>query len=234
MDTNTLFMQVASKYFFIALAIEVVLALIYAILNRKRIREKSFWHNGGAFLYSINAFVFFGSFLFMLLKPAEIQEKVINKEPEVITQINIIEKENIIDVPSIMLPLEPEGEQAVIIDSTSIEMEEFMKGFYGENVNFFNNRQNATYLAKNGEITNYSGLDIDEIQYNKTDITTTIQLDDMGYQTVWVFSDLAHSEIVSSKTKVMLYVPRQLTEEKIQDLKQMNRDITIIAIDEIC
>lgn len=234
MDSNTLFMQVAPKYFFIALAIEVVLALIYAISNRKRIRNKSFLYNGGAFLFSVNALIFFVSFCVMLLKPAEIRQKVVNKEPEVITEVNIIEKENIIDVPSIILPLEPEGEQAVIIDTTSLEMEQFMQGFYGENVYFFNNRQDATYLVKNGGLSNYSGLDIDKIEYIESDSVTTIQLDNMDYKTVWVFSDLSNAEFESSNTKVMLYVPRQLTKEELQVLKQKNGDITIIAIDEIC
>lgn len=234
MDSNTLFMQYAPKCFVIAFVIEVVLAIIYAIANRKKQKNLQYWKKGGALLFIFNTSIFFVVFCYLFFKPADIHEKVITLEPEVITEINVIEKENVIDVPSIMLPIDPKGNQAVIIDTTSIQMKEFMKDFYGENVYFFNNRQEATYLVKTEGVENYSGLDIAKIEYSEVNMTRTIELDDMNYQTIWVFSDLYHLDIISNDTKVMLYVPRQITEQEIQMLKQTNSDITIIAIEQIC
>lgn len=234
MDSNTLFMQYAPKCLAIAFVIEVVLAIIYAIANRKKQKDLLYWKKGGILLVFFNTSIFFVVFCCLLFKPANIHEKVITLEPEVITEINVIEKENVIDVPSIMLPIEPKGNQAVIIDTTSIQMKEFMKDFYGENVYFFNNRQEATYLVKTEGVENYSGLDIAKIEYSEVNMTRTIELDDMNYQTIWVFSDLYHLDIISNDTKVMLYVPRQITEQEIQMLKQTNSDITIIAIEQIC
>lgn len=233
MDSNTAFWEAIQKCFPVALIIELMIVLLYVIINRKHPKNTSYWQRCGMLLFATNAIIFFTTFCFTVFGPKEMVERKVTLEPETVTQVNYIEKENVIDVPSIMLPLEPEGNQAVIIDAMSLEMEEFMKGFYGENVYFFNNRQDATYLAKTEGLANYSGLDIAEIQYSNSNSITTIQLDDMNYQTVWVFSDLTHLDIVSSNTKVMLYVPKQLTDKELQKLKQTNSDITIIAIDQI-
>ena len=233
MDSNTLFEVAALKYLPVALIIEIVIIFIYAVAKRRYPKDKTYWQKLGIFTFGVNLVIFFITFGYLVLRPKEVREKVVTLEPETITEINIIEKENVIEVPSIMLPLEPEGNQAVLIDVKSLKMKEFMEGFYGENVYFFNNRQDATYLAKSEGLTNYSGLDISEIEYSQTDTITTINLDDMKYETVWVFSDLSYTNIISSDTKVMLYVPRQLTDEELQKLKQTNSDITIIAIEQI-
>lgn len=233
MDSNTVLLEAIQKFFPIALITELIIVLFFVIVNRKYRKNRAYWQRCGILVLGINTIIFFITFWYIQFRPKEIVERVVTLEPETITQVNYIEKENVIDVPSIMLPLEPEGNQAVIIDAMSLEMEEFMKGFYGENVYFFNNRQDATYLAKTEGLANYSGLDIAEIQYSNSNSITTIQLDDMNYQTVWVFSDLTHLDIVSSNTKVMLYVPKQLTDKELQKLKQTNSDITIIAIDQI-
>ena len=42
---------------------------------------------------------------------------------------NIIKKENIIEIPSIILPIKPEGDEAVVIDTSSEELGAFMKEF---------------------------------------------------------------------------------------------------------
>lgn len=233
MDSNTLFEAAALKYLPIALIVEAVIILIFVIINRKNSKNKAYWQRLGIFTFGVNLVIFFITFGYLVLRPKEVRKEVVTLEPETVTEINIIEKENIIEVPSIMLPLEPKGNQAVLIDVKSLEMKKFMEGFYGENVYFFNNRQDATYLAKSEGLTNYSGLDITEIEYSQTDSITNISLDDMNYETVWVFSDLISTNIVSSNTKVMLYVPRQLTDEELQNLKQTNSDITIIAIEQL-
>jgi len=233
MDSNTALLEAIQKFFPIALITELIIVLLYVIINRKCRKNRAYWQRCGILVFGINTIIFFITFWYIQFRPKEIVERKVTLEPETITQVNYIEKENVIDVPSIVLPLEPEGNQAIIIDAMSLEMEEFMKGFYGENVYFFNNRQDATYLAKTEGVANYSGLDIAEIEYSNTNGITTIQLDDMNYQTVWVFSDLTHLDIVSSNTKVMLYVPKQLTDKELQKLKQTNSDITIIAIDQI-
>ena len=233
MDSNTLFEVAALKYLPIAFIIEAVIILIFVIINRKYSKNKAYWQRLGIFTIGVNLIIVFITFGYLLLRPKEVREKVVTLEPETITEINIIEKENIIEVPSIMLPLEPKGNQAVLIDVKSLKMKEFMEGFYGDNVYFFNNRQDATYLAKSEGLTNYSGLDITQIEYSETDSITTINLDDMKYETVWVFSDLSYTNIISSDTKVMLYVPRQLTDEELQKLKQTNSDITIVAIEQL-
>lgn len=143
MTSNEVFALIAPKCLAAALIIDLALIIIYVIRHKKK--GISLW-NLLAVLIGYNALIASISFFFSFLAPATIVERTVTLKPEVITQTHVIEKENIIEVPSIMLPLNPEGTQAIVIDTTSTLMKSFMDGFYGENVYFFNNRQEATYI----------------------------------------------------------------------------------------
>ena len=233
MDSNTVFMEIVPKSLAILLAINLVFIIIFVIANRKDKKDIEYFSRLGITLIGDNIIAFLVILCIVFFLPKKTEEQTIILEPEVIIKENIIEKENIIDVPSIILPLNPEGEQAIIIDSTSNKMEEFMNDFYDENVYFFNSRQNEIFILKEEGLQNYSGLDFEKIEYEQSNSTLTLQLDDVGYNTIWLFSDLSQINIESSKCNVILYVPKQLTEEETRALKEVNSNITIITIEQI-
>lgn len=233
MTSNELFALLAPECAIATLITNVVLVAVYCLRHKKSLKSIKTWMHGIAVFIAFNAilvfvFMFFGFFLV----PPTIAERTVNLKPEVITKINVVEKENIIEVPSIMLPLNPSGTQAVVIDSTSAKMEPFMKQFYGENVYFFNNRQDATFLLQENGLQNYSGLDISQIEYYESIQKIPLHLDKLGFETIWLFSDLSHIEFTPTNCNVILYVPYQLTEEQVTQLKT-NGNITIITIESL-
>lgn len=178
----------------------------------------------------INTFIFIGFAAAITFKPATYDYKVVKPAPEVITRVNTIEKEVIIDAPSIVLPITPEGEQAIVIDTNSRDLKQFIKEFYGQNVEFFNQRQNATFLMKNGNFENYTALNISDIQYQESDLIQ-VNVDELGFDTIWLFSDLTNIELLPTKCKVILYTPQQLSQEEIKEIKAKG-NITVISIEQ--
>lgn len=232
MDSNAQFLQVAPMCLLITLAINAVLIAIYCFRHRKYKVDNRFLFNLEVVLIGANTAIFFVTMCILFFGPTTVTQRSVTLEPEIITDVNIVEKENVIDVPSIMLPLNPEGKQAVVIDTTSLKMKSFMDGFYGDNVYFFNNRQDSNFLFGTDGLQNYSGLDITKIEYKDSNSTTTLQLDEMGFETIWLFSDLSNVVLTPTKCKVVLYVPRQLTTVETEAIKS-NGNITIITIDQI-
>ncbi len=233
MTSNELFALLAPKCAIATLSINAALVAVFCLRNRKIIKERQTWLHGIIYLFCSNAilsciFMIFGFFL----APTTIIERTVILKPEVIKVPKIIKEENIIEVPSIMLPLTPEGSQAVLIDTTSIEIEPFMRDFYGENVYFFNNRQDATFLLKADGVENYSGLDISQIEYCEISGSMLLQLDELGFETIWLFSNLSHIELMPTNCNVILYSPCQLNAEQITKLKA-NCKITIISVETI-
>lgn len=198
---------------------------------RRRLRSSFTWFRCGVLLFFANTLFFFLTMFFgVFFAPATVVERSVALQPETITKTKVIEEENIIEVPSIMLPLSPEGPQAVVIDTTSTRMDSFMDQFYGENVHFFNSRQDATFLLNANGTENYSGLDISQIDYKDVNQKVTLSLDELDYETIWLFSDLSHIELMPTIRNVILYVPYQLTNEQIMELKSKGY-ITIITVE---
>ena len=131
---------------------------------------------------------------------------------------------------SIVLPITLEGEQAIVIDTNSMAMSQFVEEFYGQNVEFFTQRQNATFLLKDSDFKNHTALNISDIQYKESD-SVKANLDELGFDTIWLFSDLTNIELLPTTCKVILYTPQQLTEEEIKEIKT-NGNITIISIEQ--
>ncbi len=230
-------MQVAIICLLITFAINASYIAIFCIKNKKCKKDKRFWYCFEMYLIFLNTFIFFVTFSILFFSEAKVIQRSVILEPEVISEVVIVKKENLIYVPSIIIPLTPEGKQAIAIDTTSIDttsikMKSFMDEFYGENVNFFTNRQNATFLIEKSGIKNYTGLDLTDIQYNVSDSKIELYLDDLGFETIWLISDLSNITIMPTKCKVILYVPRKISNEEEQEIKTSG-EITILTIDQI-
>ena len=231
MTSNDIVREYFGECFLTTLILEFIIIAVFLIFNRKLIDSciKVVIERFLVWTATANTFVFIGIMVTILFVPTSIEHKTIKPEPEVVTQVNIIEKEVIIDVPSIVLPLTPTGEQAIIIDTNSTKMSNFIEEFYGQNVNFFNDRQDATFLLKKDKFENFTGMNISNIQYEETNMLN-VTFDELGFDTIWLFSDLSNINILPTKCKIILYIPYQLTEEEIEEIKSKG-DITIISIE---
>ena len=143
---------------------------------------------------------------------------------------DFIKKENIIEIPSIILPIKPEGDEAVVIDTSSEELGAFMKEFYGQNAEFFNQRNNATYSSNYNGFSNYTGLDLDKIEYKQENVKCIVNVDKLAVDTVWLFTDLKNLKLEPMQCKVIIYAPRSITEQELKELKELG-DVTVITID---
>ena len=232
MTSNDIVSLYAGECFVKTLILQVPIIIIFLIVNRKIIKIKKIIVP--KFLWTMaltNMFIFAFFAAAIALKPATFDYEVVKPAPKVITQVNTVEKEVIIDAPSIVLPIAPEGEQAIVIDTNSTAMNEFIEEFYGQNVEFFTQRQNATFLLKgNGKLENHTALDISDIQYEESDLIKA-NLDESGFDTIWLFSDLKNMELLPTECKIILYTPQQLTEEEIKEIKTSG-NITIISIEQ--
>lgn len=239
MTSDQLFMYLAPRCLIATLLIIVAIAILCFLGHVKAKNLKSYWYDVRMAIIGIGTFVFFILFLIVFFLPnSSISDflptikhrKEIVLPAEEIEVVNIIEQEHVINIPSIVLPLQPEGEQAIVIDISS-ELKSFINGFYEENVEFFNQRQKATYLFSSEGFKNFTGLELNSIQYEETETSTyTINLDQLGYETIWLFTDLS-TELEPTTCKVILYVPRSITEQEMENLKKVG-DVTIITIEE--
>lgn len=239
MTSDQLFMYLAPRCLIATLAINAVLAILCFIGHLIHKNLKSYWYDLRLSIISVDTFLMFVLFMIVFFLPnsaiseflpTRTEHKTIVLPAEEIEVVNPIEHENIIEIPSIVLPLEPEGEQAVVIDISSEELKTFMNDFYGENVEFFNQRQKATFLSNGNGFQNFTGLDLREIQYVEETETTTVNLDQLGYETIWLFTDLEHMTFEPTNCKVMLYVPRAITQSELNQLKELG-DVTVITIE---
>lgn len=231
MTSNDIIRLYAGECFVKTVILQVAIVIIFLLVNRKLIKIKKIIIP--KFLWTmalINMFIFIGFAATIVFKPSSYDYKVVKPAPEIITQVNTIEKEVIIDAPSIVLPITPEGEQAIVIDTNSMAMSQFVEEFYGQNVEFFTQRQNATFLLKDSDFKNHTALNISDIQYKESD-SVKANLDELGFDTIWLFSDLTNIELLPTTCKVILYTPQQLTEEEIKEIKT-NGNITIISIEQ--
>lgn len=240
MNSNELFMYLAPRCLFVTLAINAILAII-SFFGHKRKLSQRLWYDLRFAMIGLDSFLAACFFMIAFLVPNSIISGFLPTIPkyetvvipaEVIEVENIIEKENIIEVPSIILPLRPEGNQAIVIDTSSKELGYFMKSFYGENVNFFNERQQATYLYTNGEFQNYTELNLNDIQYKDEENASPINLNKLGYETIWLFTDLKNIQFEAVDVKVVMYVPHTITKEQLENLKTLG-DVTVITIEEV-
>ncbi len=168
MTSDQLFMYLAPRCLIATLLIIVAIAILCFWGHVKAKNLKSYWYDVRMAIIGIGTFVFFILFLIVFFLPnSSISDflptikhrKEIVLPAEEIEVVNIIEQEHIINIPSIVLPLQPEGEQAIVIDISS-ELKSFMNGFYEENVEFFNQRQKATYLFSSEGFKNFTGLEL--------------------------------------------------------------------------
>lgn len=238
MTSDQIFMYLAPRCLLLTLLIIVAIAGLCFLGHLKAENLKNYWHDVRMAIIGIGTFVFFILMMIVFFLPNSAisdflptikHSETIVLPAEVIEEVNIIEQENVIDIPSIVLPLQPEGEQAIVIDTSSEDLKKFMNDFYGENVEFFNQRQKATYLLNSEGIENFTGLDFDSIQY-KENTAFTINLDQLGYETIWLFTDLSNIELEPTTCKVILYVPRNVTQSELEALKELG-DITVITIE---
>lgn len=239
MTSDQLFMYLAPRCLIATLVINAVLAILCFIGHLKTKSLKRYWRDVRLSIIGVDTFLVFALFMIVFFLPnsaisgflpTRTEHKTIVLPAEEIEVINPIEHENIIEIPSIVLPLEPQGEQAVVVDISSEGLKTFMDDFYGENVEFFNQRQKATFLSSGEGFQNFTGLDLRQIQYVEEAKTTTVNLDQLGYETIWLFTDLEHMTFEATTCKVMLYVPRAITQSELNHLKELG-DVTVITIE---
>lgn len=240
MTSDQLFMYLAPRSLLATVLIIVAIAILCFLGHLKVKNLKNYWYDVRIAIIGIGSFLFFILLMIVFLLPNSSisgflptikYSKEIVLPAEEIEVPNIIERENVIDIPSIVLPLQPEGEQAIVIHISS-ELKSFMNEFYGENVEFFNQRQKATYLFSSEGFKNFTGLDLNSIQYEETESSNcAINLDQLGYETIWLFTDLS-IELEPTTCKVILYVPRAISEQELENLKKVG-DVTIITIEEM-
>lgn len=239
MTSDQLFMYLAPRCLIATLVINAVIAILCFIGHLMHKNLKRYWYDLRVSIIGIDTFLVFALFMIIFFLPnsaisgflpTRTEYKTIVKPAEEIEVVNQITHENIIEIPSIVLPLEPEGEQAVVIDTSSEGLKTFMDDFYGENVEFFNQRQKATFLSNGSGFQNFTGLDLREIQYVEETGTTVVNLDQLGYETIWLFTDLEHMDFEATNCKVMLYVPRTITQSELAQLKELG-NVTVITIE---
>lgn len=231
MTSDDIIKMYAGECFIKTVILQVAIIFLFLIVNRKILNIKKIVIP--KFLWTmmlINMFIFIGHAAAITFKPATYDYKVVKPAPEVITRVNTIEKEVIIDAPSIVLPITPEGKQAIVIDTNSKKLEHFIKEFYGQNVEFFNQRQDATFLIKDSKFENYTALNISDIEYKDTEFSK-VNFDKLGFDTIWLFSDLTNIELLPMECKVILYTPQQLSQEEIKEIKTKG-NITVISIEQ--
>ena len=208
---------------FLTLAVELIVVIAYLIGHRKS------GFNWATFLvvqFGANALAVFIFFIIIIFLPKKTIERKIY-DTEVIESPYPTEIVKTIEIESIMLPLEPVGTQAVVINTLSTETSPFIHNIYKDNVAFFNARLDATFLLNENGFENYTGLDLSKIKY--TDGNTSVDLDELGFDTVWLFGDMYSVHIRSRKTLVFLYTP-YVDQDKAEELKLNNPNLTIIAI----
>lgn len=239
MNSNELFLYLAPRCLFATLIINAIVIIWYIWCTRKNRKRNIF--NMKAFIMGVDSLIAVMLFLIVFFVPNSIvsgflptitkyEEKVL--PAETIWVENIIEHENIIEIPSIILPIEPEGKEAVVIDTSSENLSTFMMQFYGENVEFFNSRQEATYLSSGNGFRNYTGIDLREIEYNEESNASIVNLDKLGYDTIWLFTDLKNMKLEAMHCKVVVYIPHSVTVQKIEELKTLG-DVTVITVENI-
>lgn len=237
MNSNELFLYLAPRCLIVTLIINAIVVMWYIWRTRKHQKRNLF--NMKACIIGVDSFLSFVLFMIVFFVPNSIvsgflptitkyEEKIL--PAETIEVENIIERENVIEIPSIVLPVQPEGDEAVVIDTSSKELGIFMKEFYGENVEFFNSRQDATYLSSSNGFKNYTGIDLNRIEYKDESVSTIVNLDKLDYDTIWLFTDFRNMKLEAMDCKVIVYVPLSVTVQEIEELKVLG-DVTIITID---
>ena len=227
MNSNELFLYLAPRCLIAMLLINFIVIVLYAVKHRNMPKNEILF-NAKILIIGVDAFLTFILFMIVFFVPNSIvgsflptitKNKTITLPAEVIEVENIIKKENIIEIPSIILPIKPEGDEAVVIDTSSEELGAFMKEFYGQNAEFFNQRNNATYLSNYNGFSNYTGLDLDKIEYKQENV-----------KCIWLFTDLKNLKLEPMQCKVIIYAPRSITEQELKELKELG-DVTVITID---
>lgn len=239
MNSNELFLHLAPRCLFVTLIINAIVIMWYIWRTRENLKRNSF--NMKALIIGVDSFIAAILFLIVFFVPNSIvsgflptitkyEEKIL--PAETIEIENTIEHENIVEIPSIVLPIEPEGKEAIVIDTSSAELSTFMTQFYGENVEFFNSRQEATYLSSSNGFRNYTGIGLDKIEYKEESNASIVNLDKLGYDTIWLFTDFKNMKLEEMHCKVVVYIPHSVTVQEIEKLKTLG-DVTIITIDNI-
>lgn len=241
MNSNELFMYLAPRCLIVTLVVNCLIVGWYTIKHKRRLKTKEFWWSAKILVIVMDTFVAFTLFMIVFFVPNSVisgflptitkyETKVLS--PEIIKEENIIEHENIIEIPSIILPLNPEGREAVVIDTSSEELRDFMYDFYGENVEFFNNREEATYLSNSNGFVNYTGIDLGQIVYKEEAVTSVVSLDKLGYDTIWLFTDFKNIKLEPMKCKVVVYSPHSISQKEIDEIKLLG-NVTIITVEDI-
>lgn len=239
MNSNELFLHLAPRCLLVTLIINAIVIMWYTWRTRKNLKRNLF--NMKALIIGVDSFITFILFMIVFFVPNSIVSGFLPTITKYETKIlpaetieieNTIEHENIIEIPSIVLPIKPEGKEAVVIDTSSEALSTFMSEFYGENVEFFNSRQEATYLSSGNGFRNYTGIDLNEIEYKDESGASMVNLDRLDYDTIWLFSDLKNMELEPMNCKVFIYVPHLITEKESEELKELG-DITVITIEEV-
>lgn len=243
MTSDEIFLYLAPRCLLATVLIIVAIAILCFWGHARNGNLRRYWYDVRISIIGIGIFVFFILFMIIFFLPnsgiSDFLPTIKHTETvvlpaEIIEEKNIIERENVIEIPSIVLPITPEGEQAIVIDTSSEELESFMNGFYGENVEFFNQRQKATFLFNGGngeKFENFTGLDLNSIQYKEQAEISTLNLDQLGYETIWLFTDLSNIELECTDCKVVVYTPRSITEQELEKVKEAG-DVTVITIEE--
>ena len=238
MNSNELFLYLAPRCLIAMLLINFIVIVLYAVKHRNMPKNEILF-NAKILIIGVDAFLTFILFMIVFFVPNSIvgsflptitKNKTITLPAEVIEVENIIKKENIIEIPSIILPIKPEGDEAVVIDTSSEELGAFMKEFSGQNAEFFNQRNNATYSSNYNGFSNYTGLDLDKIEYKQENVKCIVNVDKLAVDTVWLFTDLKNLKLEPMQCKVIIYAPRSITEQELKELKELG-DVTVITID---
>ncbi len=181
----------------------------------------------------VNLFIFaflFGIFLFGNLPTVH----------DPITKARQVIQENITTVkveafPN--LPLSPKGKEIVVIDTSKgskISVDEF----YLENVEFFTQRKEATYIFSNEVLTNFTGIDLSTIDYSyeiQNSNTLLESISKVPGETVWLFSqilDLKDTNLKIAKNAI-IYSPVEISIEKENILKKVFLSVKIVTIENL-
>lgn len=233
MNSDQVFMAILPKALAITVIVNLVFIIFFLIVN---VNKKNKFIRLVVLIIAFNAIPASIIMTLALMFSGNVTYNKVELPREVIVStevvdnvvIETIEEGTITMIPTIMLPVSPEGKEIVVIDT--YETGDFVDLFYDENNVFFNEKIDVTYFFGT-ELENVPWKSLQNGSYSSemTEEKRILDLTNEEYDFVWMFSTLENIQILPSDATIVLYTPINFSIDEVEKIKTEYPNMTIVT-----